>query len=253
MITPRFYGFDIETKPRPDLVERFAKPYPDFDEAAIKCGNLGPDKAAAKIAQARLDHEADRASYWANLKDRAALDPFTAEVLCIGVISDTGEPEIFAEKTEEATLRQFWNLVGLSENATSKFVFWAGGGDPYKNFDLDFLVTRSRIRHVPIPSRVRNGRYYSDRFVNLSGEFLLHQREKYLSLSKAADLLDLYVAGGPIWPKRDDDPVTGANFWQWWEGTAHTDVPANEQRAYAVQYLHNDTRHLQLLAPIILT
>lgn len=255
---PAFYGFDIETRPLPELVDRFAKPYPDFDESAVKYGNTkDPQKRADLLAAKRAEHEDGRIAYWQNLRDRAALDPFTGAVVCIGVISDEGQPEIIAEKTEDATLRQFWQLVSLNGNATSKFVFWSGCGDQAKKFDLDFIVTRSRINRIPIPPRVREGRFYSTRFVDLAGEFLLGQRDRYLKLTKAAEMLGLYQEHKDLFPKRDDDPVTGENFWQWWDGCipdpqCGCTKDADSQRAMAEVYLKNDLRHLKYLAPHIL-
>ena len=253
MTAPRFFGFDIETKPLPELVDRYARPLPAFDEAGVKYGNTrDPAKRADLLASKRLEHEEAAAAHLKNLRDRAALDPFTGAIVCIGVIGDNGAPEILAEKTEEATLRQFWNLFALSDHATSKFVFWSGSGDPGKNFDLDFIVTRSRILHIELPHRVRNGRYYSDRWVDLAAEFLLYQRDKYLSLTKAADMFGLYEVNKDLTPKRDDDPVTGEFFWQWWEGVAVTDFPKAQQQALARGYLCNDLLHLKYLAPHIL-
>jgi hypothetical protein len=244
MSSPSFIGFDIETRPLPELVTKYARPYPEFDEGAVKYGNTkDPGKRAALLAEKREEHEAGRTGYWANLVARAALDPFTGAIVCIGITTDTSSPEIFCEATEAGTLRQFWQVFALADNATTKFVFWSGCGDPNKKFDIDFILTRSRILGVKIPQRVRSGRYYDNRIVDLAQEFLLNQRDRYLSLTKAAD------------------PVQGANFWQWWDGVAvgttvaHPAQPhtAAEQRAYAAKYLCNDVLHLKYLAPRILT
>lgn len=252
----KFYVFDVETKPVPEAVTRYGRPFAEFDEAAVKCGNLrDPAKIAEKKAQARDDHEAERLAYWKNLHDRAALDPFTGEVLCVGLCSYKGEPEIIAETTEQATLRQFWNIIALAENAVSKFCFWSGCGDPMRKFDLDFLVTRSRILHIPLPARVREGRYYANRFVDLASEFLLCQRERYLSLTKAAEMFGLFADHKDVWPKSDSDPVTGENFHLWWGGKAVDPlaiVPTELQRGFASGYLKNDLLLTRYLAPHIL-
>lgn len=253
MNTPLYVGFDIECAPRLDLVERFAKPFPDFDPNAVKTGNIkDPVKIAEKVNQAKADHEAERTAYWANLRERAALDPFTGEILCIGTITHTGAIDIIAEKTEAATIRQFWQLVSLPDASLTKFVFWSGCGDVSRKFDIDYIVTRSRILGVPVPSLVRNGRYYASRFVDLAGEFLLHQRDRYLSLTRAADLFGLYGPDRGLVAKRDDDPVTGANFFQWWKGEASNDHSLEQQRDFACIYLKNDLRHLVPLAQRIL-
>lgn len=254
MPTPLFIGFDIETRPLPELVDRFAKPFPDFDPLAVKYGNTkDPVKRAALLEAKQAEHEEDRVRYWANLKDRAALDPFTGAVICIGMgLGDQGEPEIVAEATEGGTIAAFWDVFSSYHYATSKFVYWSGSGDPAKCFDIDYLVTRSRILGVTVPPLVRNGRYYASRIVDLAAEFLLFQRDKYLSLSKAADLLGLYTPNGKLFPKADDAPVTGANFFQWWDGTMPEGGDHATQRMGAEGYLINDVRHLQALAPRIL-
>lgn len=254
MNQPSYIAFDIETRPLPELVDKYAKPFPEFDVASVKCGNLkDPAKIAEKQAQAKADHEAEAAAYWKNLKDKAALDPFTGAIICIGVASDTGPVEILAEKTEAATLRSFWQLWELRDCVVTNFVFWSGCGDKAKKFDIDYIVTRSRINRVPVPAGVRDGRYYSRRIVDLAGEFLLNQRERYLSLTKAADMLGLYADHADIFPKdKENDPVTGENFWQWWDGVAVDGHSAEEQRAMAKHYLKNDVLTLKYLVPHIL-
>lgn len=257
-----FTGFDIETRPLPALVEKFTNPFPAFDPAEVKCGNLkDPQKIAEKLEQARASHETDRLSYWKRAHDNAALNPYTASVLVIGMIDEDGRTAIL-DGDEKGILAAFWQAFVLAGDAARKFVFWSGCGAIDKKFDLDFLVTRSRILGVRMPGIVRDGRYYSRRFVDLAGEFLLHQREAYLSLTKAAEIFGIYgehgigPEGAPAnlhcFPKRDDDPVQGHNFWQFWEGVAQPDVSAEEQRLLALRYLTNDLRHLLHLAPRIL-
>lgn len=247
-----FTGFDIETKPNPAAVDRFLKPFPDFDESAVKCGNLkDPVKIAEKKAEAKAQHEADRLAHIKKAHDEASLNPFTATVLVIGLINEDGDV-VFLEGEEKTILTLFWMHFTTYGDAARKFVYWSGCGASDKNFDLDFIVTRSRITGVRVPGTARSGRYYAHRFVDLASDFLLHQREQYLSLTKAADLMGLYELWSEgdmpptrIWPKSKEDPVTGENFWKWYEGTA-------EQRAKALEYLTNDLRHLLHLAPRIL-
>lgn len=250
---PAFIGFDIETRPLLDNVARFTKLFPDFDPLAVKLGNI-KDAAlrAEKIESERAKHAAECAAYWQTARDRAALDPLTGAVVCIGVVTEHGEPTIIAESTEAASLRQFWQIVSLSDHALTKFVFWSGCGDASKKFDLDFLVTRSRLNRVPLPMRVRDGRFYHSRFVDLAGEFLLHQRERFLSLTKAAEMFGLYEEHADIFRKTPEDTVTGEHFWKWWEGIANTETPDVEQREEAVKYLNNDLLHLRHLAPLLL-
>jgi hypothetical protein len=244
-------------------VTKYAKPYPDFDEATVRYGNTkDPAKRSDLLASKRIDHEEGRGAYWSYMHDRAALDPFTGAIVCIGIIAQNGEPEIIAEATEAATIRQFWWVFALSTNATTKFVFWSGSGDVSKNFDIDFIVTRSRILRIPLPHRVRNGRYYDGRIIDLSSEFLLLQRDRFLKLTVAADMLGLYQDHKDIFPKTEQDAVQGADFWKFWDGVAlASEIPNHpgiaftrtEQRALAVQYLGNDLLTTKYLAAHILS
>lgn len=254
MTTPNYHLFDIETRPLPDAVAKYTRPFSDFDPAAVKCGNIkDPAKIAEKKAQAQADHELARLDYWKKATDNAALDPFTGAVVCIGIASDTGPVSIIAEDTEAGTLRQFWQLFALAENAVSKFVFWSGCGDPARKFDIDFLVTRSRINRVPIPIGVRSGRFYGQRIVDLAGEFLLHQRERYLSLTKACEMLGVYEDHKDVVPKDENAVVTGATFYQWWDGTMNIKGVAGwEQRNLARAYLTNDVNSLRHLAAVLM-
>jgi hypothetical protein len=260
MTTHLYCGFDIETAPIPENVERFTKPFAEFDADAVKCGNLkDPAKIVEKKAQAFADHAEEQKAYWRKAHENAALSPFTGRIVVIGLITEDASIT-YLEGEEKAILGAFWNHFAEPKNALRKWVYWSGCGDAGKNFDLDFIVTRSRIVGVPVPPLVRNGRFYSSKFVDLASEFLLFQREQYLSLSKAADMMGLYElpevsdieADRTIWPKREDDPVQGVNFWQWYEGKIEGGERPEEQRLFALRYLANDLKHLWHLAPMIL-
>lgn len=258
-----FTGFDIETKPVPELVEKFTKPFPEFDPKAIKLGNLkDPAKIQEKLACCKADHEADRVAYWKNAHDRAALNPFTGQIVVIGLINQDAAI-VYLEGDEKNIVRLFWHHFTQPDDGARKFLFWSGCGAAEKMFDLDYIVTRSRILGVKVPPQVRNGRFYTPRIVDLASEFLLYQREQYLSLTKAAELFGLYdqnfgdirkadSTALNIWRKHDGDACTGENFWLWYEGKANTEDSAEAQRDFALRYLANDLRHLFHLAPRIL-
>lgn len=261
MSAPSFVAFDVECRPLPELVDKYARPFPDFDESAVRYGNTkDPLKRAALLEQKRIDHAEELLTYWAKLRERAALDPFTGAIVCIGVITDTGAPEIIAEATEAATLQRFWELYLLHQQ--SAFIYWSGSGDASKCFDPDYIVTRSRLNRVRVPKSVRVGRFYDNRIIDLAAVFLLHQRDRYLSLTKAADMLGLYAEHADIFPKTDTDLVQGEDFWLFWDGNAYNpaDFPSEnkmptavEQRALAVKYLCNDLLTTKYLAPHILS
>jgi hypothetical protein len=53
-------------------------------------------------------------------------------------------------------------------------------------------------------------------------------------------------------PKKKDDPVTGANFWQWCEETAQGVQATISQRGTALSYLDNDLLSLVAIADVFL-
>jgi hypothetical protein len=235
--------FDIETKPRPDLVERFGEKYPEFDASAVKYGNTrDPIKREEILAQKRADHETEREAFFAKQRERAALNPYTAEVLCVGALV-AGEEEIMACDSERETLESFWRLYGTAHRT---FYYYSGNGNTSGKFDPDMLVTRSRILGVTVPPSVRRGRYYSDRFVDLAEEFLLGKRDAFLSLTRCADILGAFDnPATTLRRKQDDDPVTGANFHKFWEA-------GGKSRELAASYLVNDLNLAAYIAARIL-
>jgi hypothetical protein len=261
MSTHLFCGFDIETAPVPELVENFTKPFPEFDADAVKCGNLkDPAKIVEKKALAFAEHAEAQKDYWEKARANASLCPFTGRIVVIGLITEDASIS-YLEGDEKTILRLFWYHFTEPKNALRKWVYWSGCGDAGKNFDLDYIVTRSRILGITVPPLVRNGRFYSSKFVDLASEFLLYQREQYLSLTKAGEMFGLYElpevsdieADRTIWRKREDDPVQGSNFWEWYEGRTGDGVMPEEQRLFALRYLRNDLLHLWHIAPRILT
>lgn len=245
-------GYDLETRPRPELVERFASPFPDFDESAVKYGNTkDPQKRQELLAMKRSDHEQARTDYWAKLKERAALDPLTAEIQAIGLIATNGHEIITGSERE--ILETFWTRYD-DTSSNCRFVSWSGSGTTAANFDMDFAVTRSRILGLDLPATLRDRGRYSTRVVDLTAEFLLGRREAYLSLSRAADVFGLYddVALG-LTRKTDNDPVTGENWWKWFNGLmSESGLTPEQQREKAEGYLLNDIKHLLPLAQRIL-
>lgn len=247
-----FVCLDIETRARPERVAQFTPPFAPFVREEVKCGNIkDPVKIAEKIAASEAEHIRAEAAYWQKANEQAALHPLTGEIAVIGILTDDGMPD-FLEGDERTILSLFWSVFGLPGDPSRVWVVWSGSGASDRNFDFDFIITRSRLLGVPIPAHVRRGRYYSDRIVDLASEFLLHRRDAYLSLTKAADAFGLYdapitIGGVPtqLRRKRDDDPVTGATF------AAHWDADG-EKRELARSYLVNDLNHTLALARRIL-
>jgi hypothetical protein len=239
-----FVGYDIETKPREDLVKRFTRPFPAFDSSSVKYGNTkDASKRADFLALKQEEHGTAESAYWDQAHEKAALNPYTGEIIVVGIVNEEGAIS-YLEGDESSILGEFWALFMAHGDAALRFVNWSGSGNPYKSFDLDFIVTRSRIRGVRVPQVARNGRYYSSRFVDLATEFLLADQAAYLSLSRAADLLGLYgEAGGRLRPKdKEKDEVTGENFHKFYAA----------DRVKAMPYLDNDLLHLHAIATRIL-
>src|SRR5690348_11390018 len=119
--------FDIETKPRTELVKRFVEPFPAFDPEAVKYGNTkDPEKRAVILAEKEAGHKADEVAYWARAHDRASLNPLTAEIVCIGLLID-GRVRIISGD-EKSVLTEFWEIFGSQKFASERFVFWSGNG-----------------------------------------------------------------------------------------------------------------------------
>ena len=163
--------FDIETGG--DL-ERSRALMPPFDESEVKVGNLkDEDKIAAKYMDRRQVHERS----WLS---GSALRPETGHVLAIGVLPTRGwpgpkdeqPPTIFhVHQTNEAdVILSFWDFLESTYQSTGqKFIGFA-----IHHFDLPFLIIRSRILGVPVPLRLRVGRYYdANRFIDLQEEWLV--------------------------------------------------------------------------------
>ena len=71
--------FDVETGPLAE--SELSALLPPFEPAEVKTGNIkDPEKVAAKIAEAEVNHRRD-------FFDRAALDPLTGRVIAIGVMA----------------------------------------------------------------------------------------------------------------------------------------------------------------------
>lgn len=240
--------FDLESAGLPlEDIKRTAKPFSAppapgvFDPSAVKVGNLKDEaKIREKIDAARRDHEAAVAShatdcqraeaaYWQGLVDKAPLSPVTGRVVAIGCWSAAkgstliiGEPpETFPEQEILAT---FWRLYRSMRQSQRKMV-----GLNIAGFDLPFLVRRSWILGVDVPTTVRNGRWWDQLFVDLRDEWLLGQR-----WGDCESSLDHIAKALGIGSKADAEGCDGATFGKLWlSGNA-------EDRAKARGYLVND-------------
>lgn len=232
--------FDIELKPRLDLVARYTKPFPPFDPEAVKYGNAkDPEKKLAILKEKKEAHADEEAKYWANARDKSALNPLTSQIIAIGILDDKGPRILWGE--ERTILTEFWAVFNDYLGTAEPFTFWSGCGRATENFDADMIIRRSWILGVPVNPFAFSGRYLSNHFRDAAARYLLGKSEAYCSLTDAADQLGLYTADCGFYPKSDHDRVTGANFWQFWEGTP-------EDHQLAIKYLHNDLYTLDAIA-----
>lgn len=241
---------DIETAPRPDLVERFIKPFEAFDPSTVKYGNAkDPVKRAEILAQKTFEHASAELEYWHKAKERAALNPLTAEILCIGM--HDGEGCIYLRDTpERVILEDFWKA--FLDDSVERFYFWSGSGDPSQNFDVNMIIKRSWIRGVRVPPIAMDEAYLSRRFVDVTRRYLLGNRQEYCSLTRAADQLGMYGVGTTLTPKTDSDPVRGENWYLWYTGCMK-DVQQSpaQQKLLALQYLENDLLTLKHIVDVL--
>ena len=232
--------FDIETGPLP--IERLKEILPGWDASSIKdpgefnpdsvkIGNLkDPVKIEEKIAAARHEHGLELASfevrrkdaeaaYWADAVSKAALSALTGRVYAIGAFSESGTWIVTLENgPEETLLSQFWNMYVSMRKSGRKLV-----GFNSKDFDVPFLIQRSVILGVDIPSTVwQNDRYLDSTFVDL--------RDRWGGGSRAAGSLDTICRAAGIGKKPEG--VNGAMF--------HKLFDDEQTRPQAIEYLRND-------------
>lgn len=208
--------FDIETGPidEPELSDRL----PKFDPSSVKCGNLGAEKSALKIAEAKAEFEQEA-------KSRAALSALTGRVLAIGYRSEKAcviAHVAAVEGGETGLLEQFWRRFSACKADRRLMV-----GHNIAGFDVPFLLRRSWLLGVEIPADVfdPSGRYLSRVFRDT---MLLWQcgvyRDSYVSLDMLGRALGL---GGKT------EGVSGGDFAGLYWGD-------QEQRGKALEYLIRD-------------
>ncbi len=208
---------DIETGALAE--SELAAMLPAFDPAAVKVGNLGPEKAAQKIAEAEATQRRE-------FFEKAALDPLTGRVLAIGlldveareatILGDDSVAPPGTDEMEAELLIQFWECLRGDVGRLHAVV-----GFNLFAFDLPFLLRRSWKHRVPVPFGVRRGRYWCDHFVDLREYWQLGDRQARGSLEVVARHLGAGEKNG-----------SGADFARlWWE-----------DRGKAEAYLGNDLR-----------
>ncbi|MBA4150303.1 MAG: ribonuclease H-like domain-containing protein [Verrucomicrobia bacterium] len=206
--------FDIETGALPE--SELGTLLPPFDPAEVKTGNIkDPEKIAAKIAEAELNHKRD-------FTGKAALDPLTGRVVAIGLIdADTGEFRVIGHDDEAQTLREFWDACRGEMGRINQMI----GFNTFQ-FDLPFLIRRSWKHRVAIPFGIRRGRYWANELIDLREGWQLGDRMVRGSLDAIAKHLGVGAKNGE-----------GKEFAALWQS----------DRAKAMEYLRND---LELTAKV---
>lgn len=165
--------FDIETAPNPEAASRLMPP---FDPSEVKVGNLKPENAAAKIEEARKDHEK-------NWLEKAALRPETSTILAIGYWDSEKGVILNSIKNmdgEKDLIEDFWKRVGQWHKMTGRPLMTYNGDQ----FDLPMLVLRSRILGIHVPGNIRKGRYWNGEiFHDLRQDWLLGRKETEIKSS----------------------------------------------------------------------
>lgn len=164
-----------------------------------------PEKIAAHVAQQKAD--------W--MKE-AALRPESGCVLAIGILGDEDQFQLCAHADERDTITHFWDEVGYLPHHDEQ---WAGWN--IFAFDLPFLIRRSWILHVSLPTWLRQGRWWDVALIDLMEAYALGTKQ-FTSLDFASKALAVGSKTG-----------SGAQFAELWSGTA-------EQRMQAIDYLRND-------------
>jgi len=175
--TTRAIVFDIETIPQDEA--KLLASLPPFDPADVKVGNLkDAEKIAAKIAEAEAKHKAR----WLS---EAALSPVTGRIAMIGTSevidgntmqSATSTFYLDEGMPEETLLAGFWGF--WESTLKQEYTIWVGHN--VFDFDLPFMVNRSRILGVTVPRSVysfKGGRvFWADRIIDTRPVWLMGRK-----------------------------------------------------------------------------
>jgi len=236
--------FDIETGPLPveELQAKFESqwqppPHPgEFDPDSVKYGNTkDAAKRAEKLAECQQAHAAAVAKYaedaeqakqkdWAKYLEGAALSPITGRVLAIGMLDCPSNRKMLGSVhtlPEDELLGKWWEKATSQIKAGRLLV-----GHSIFFFDLPFLIQRSWILGVEVPTVIRkSSRYWADQFVDTRELWQCGDRQCKSSLDHIAQALK--VGGKP-------EDVTGADFARLFWSQDEAD------RRKAFDYLAND-------------
>lgn len=142
--------FDIETIPLPS--DQIDKLCPPFDPAEVKTGNLGAEKAQAKIEKLREEH-------FIRFYRKAALSAVTGQIAMIGV--QGADFQTILEGDEKTIISEWLKMLDSDGS-----VHWIGFN--IANFDIPFLIRRAWFHGLkPDLYGIVRGRYLSGFFTDL--------------------------------------------------------------------------------------
>lgn len=149
----------MKPPPQPYLIydlECQAKPESELE-------SLMPEFQASGVLKDPVKILADIAAKKQKWMDDAALSAITGQLLCIG-ISESGSGGII-EGDEVSMVQEFWyHLDAVKSESAGACVFV---GYNSHSFDLPWLIRKSWLLGVKVPSWIKRGRYFSDLFVDL--------------------------------------------------------------------------------------
>lgn len=233
--------FDIETGALPlDRLKELCDPFDpnslgvhpgEFDPKSVKLGNIKDQaKIDEKIEACRVKHaeavaeferkaKTGESDHWSGIESTAAFSAMRAEVLAIGYFGKQQQIDCQAEGRSEADmLTQFWGMYAKCRSGGRKLV-----GFNCREFDVPFLMQRSWINHVDIPSTVMAGRYLDSIIVDLRDIWRGGAFRQEGSLDSICRALGL---------GKKPDGTSGADFSRLFRNS--------ETRQKAIDYLAND-------------
>lgn len=143
----------------------------DCETAVLPEDQLALVKPDFQPAKNLRDHEKIKADVLEKEQawlERAALSPLTGQILVIGLMDPIDGKQAILEGSELQTLPLFW----WHWNKGGSFI-----GFNVKEFDFKFIVIRSRILGISVPSDIMEGRYWNHRIMDLMERFCCYSRD----------------------------------------------------------------------------
>lgn len=206
--------YDIETEGATSIefLKEIYPPYPQFVPEGVKCGNLKTqEEKDLKIESARQAHADQEVQHWEAKLEKAALTPETGRVVTIGYLrADAPDEDAVlddADFDEVRLLKRFWASYRRVRSERGRFVGWNSNG-----FDLPYLIKRSWILGVPVPTDLYRGRWISDTWLDLMTAWTCYGFKEWVKLDVCARILGL--------GNKTDQACCGKEFAAWYRDPA---------------------------------